>query len=265
MARIRSIKPEFWQDELIASLPMEVRLLYIGLWTMADDGGRFRANPRFVRSQVFPYDPDVDVSAGLEKLHEIGRVQLYEAEGQSFGWVRNFARHQRIDKPKASVLPKPPPLEESPTNPRHIRDASETSPGRKGEEGKGKDQGREQGGAPPPPEQEALGPEPAHLPRTASEPTTPPAEWMGQDFWQWAQWKRNQVAGLAIEKLPHHRKLADWWSSARASFDTEVIQEAFLRFGDDKYWQAKTPPLPFAGFMSQWDRFIPGKAVRNAS
>lgn len=137
MARIRSIKPEFWQDELVAGLPMEARLLFIGLISLADDEGRFRANPRFVAAQVFPYDAQVDVVAAMAHLERIGRVQLYEAEGQSFGWIRNFLKHQRIDKPKASPLPSPPLQDESTTRPRSIHDASKIDLGRKGREGKG--------------------------------------------------------------------------------------------------------------------------------
>lgn len=151
MARIRSIKPEFWQDELVATLPRDIRLLFIGLWTMADDEGRFRANPRFVQAQVFPYDSDIDVAGALRQLEGIGRVQLYEADGQLFGWVRKFSEHQRIDKPKPSTIPPPPVPDESKMRPRRVRDASKTSPGRKGGEGKG-EEGRGEEAAGPAPE-----------------------------------------------------------------------------------------------------------------
>jgi hypothetical protein len=36
-----------------------------------------------------------------------------------------------------------------------------------------------------------------------------------------------------------------------------ALQEAFYRFGEDAYWQARTPPLPFAGFISQWGKYLP--------
>jgi hypothetical protein len=91
------------------------------------------------------------------------------------------------------------------------------------------------------------------------EPETPPDAWTGEDFWQWAQWKR-QEAHLVVERRhPDTRKLSSWYSSALGTLggDIEALKEAFYRFGDDKHWQSATPPLPFAAFMSQWDRFVP--------
>lgn len=278
MARIRSIKPEFWQDELVGTLPVHARLLFIGLWTIADDDGRFRANPRFVQAQVFPYDAAADVPAALAELERVGRIQLYEADGQAFGWVRKFKEHQRIDKPKPSSHPPPPPQDSSKTNPGLVQDESQMSPGRKGEEGSGRDQGVE-GSTPPPidPVSAPGGlsvpavvagaqPDRRDVPRMVTEPDTPPDEWTGEEFWRWAQWKRQEAAGLPAERLPDFRKLGVWWSSARMGHATNALQEAFLRFGDDPYWQGKTPPLPFGGFMSQWDRFVPAKkAARRAS
>lgn len=136
VARIRSIKPEFWQDELVGSLPRDARLLFIGLWSIADDAGRFRANPKFIRAQLFPYDTDVDVEACLRCLEGAGRIQRYESDGQAFGWVRHFNDHQRIEKPKASTLPAPPKTKAG-IHPRPIQDESATHPGRNGVEGSG--------------------------------------------------------------------------------------------------------------------------------
>jgi len=260
MARIRSIKPEYWQDELLGTMPSDVQLLYIGLWTLSDDAGRFRAHPRFVHAQVFPYKPEVDVSAGLAVLERSGRIQLYEADGQSFGWVRRFGAHQRIDKPKPSVLPEPPSPDESRTNPGRVQETSATSPGRRGEERKGEEgSGTE---LPPPPEESATPPEPKESPRAGSvvvptAPTTPPEEWEGLDFWRWAQ-ERRHATGYLPERVPHPRKLSGWWSEARAVVhDVKRLKEAYYRFGEDEYWAKTDPPYPFSGFISQWERFVP--------
>ncbi|WP_050996281.1 MULTISPECIES: hypothetical protein [Bradyrhizobium] len=58
MARIRTIKPEFPQSETIGKLSREARLLFIQLWTLADDEGRARAASRMLASLLYPYDDD---------------------------------------------------------------------------------------------------------------------------------------------------------------------------------------------------------------
>lgn len=147
MARIRSIKPEYPKDELMGSLPRDVRLLYVLIWTMADDEGRFRAAPGLVRAELFPYDDDLtndQVGAWLGILEKVGRIRLYAADGQRYGCVirwRGEKGHQRIEKPTDSRLPAPP-ANDSPTPPGILHDSSTTPPGGigvdwKGEEGKG--------------------------------------------------------------------------------------------------------------------------------
>jgi hypothetical protein len=117
MARIRTIKPEFWQDELVASWPRDTRLVYIGLWTEADDEGRLRASPARLRSAILPYD-DVTASefeAMLKPILNSGRLRLYCVDGQTYGWLPKFKDHQRINRPSLSRLP--PFTEESAVHP----------------------------------------------------------------------------------------------------------------------------------------------------
>src|SRR3990167_3984881 len=60
MARIRTIKPDFWMDARLAKdLTRDQRLFYIGLWNQADDEGRFRAHPDLLKGALFPYDSDI--------------------------------------------------------------------------------------------------------------------------------------------------------------------------------------------------------------
>ena len=101
MARIRSIKPEFWDDEHIASLPIECRLFYIGCWTFADDQGVFNANPSFLKSRIFPYDDDLkvsDVKEWLKKLEELKMIVPFAYKRDRYYVVRTFADHQVVDK-----------------------------------------------------------------------------------------------------------------------------------------------------------------------
>ncbi|MFK1876092.1 hypothetical protein ACIXGC_19415 [Bacteroides fragilis] len=62
MARIRTIKPEFWEDEKIGKLPIPCRLFFIGCWNFADDFGVIKGNAALLKSQIFPYDENLRVS-----------------------------------------------------------------------------------------------------------------------------------------------------------------------------------------------------------
>ena len=101
MARIRSIKPEFWDDEHISLLPMGCRLFYIGCWTFADDQGVFNANPSFLKSRIFPYDDDLSigqVKEWLSLLEDAKMIIPFCHERGSYYVIRTFGEHQNIDK-----------------------------------------------------------------------------------------------------------------------------------------------------------------------
>ena len=111
MGRIRSIKPEFWEDELIGSISREARLLFIAIWCAADDHGRFSANPARLKAAAFAYDEDVTlarVAEFLRELLETRRVGVYRVENQTFGVVRHWKKHQRIDNASKPRHPPPP-------------------------------------------------------------------------------------------------------------------------------------------------------------
>ena len=110
MARIRTVKPEFWTDETMAELPRDVRLLFLGLLNHVDDEGRCVDNPRLIKAAVFPLDDDVTaemVRRWLDELSTKARVVLYEASQRRFLQVVNFRKHQKIDRANDSKLPNP--------------------------------------------------------------------------------------------------------------------------------------------------------------
>lgn len=114
--RKRMISPEFWDDEEIAEWSSDAKLFYIGLWNFADDDGRFRAVPKFLKARIFPYT-NIDVEILMEEIKD--KIQYYESGGQKYGWIKNFKKHQYINHAIPSKLPAPPaippfPLEESP-------------------------------------------------------------------------------------------------------------------------------------------------------
>lgn len=109
---IRTIKADLCDDETLGALPITVRYLFVGLVTRADDHGRFRANPALVRSRVFPYDGlDCDTVAGwLKELEASGRIVTYTVDGQAYGVLVNWGKHQRLDNAAKSEIPPPPEL-----------------------------------------------------------------------------------------------------------------------------------------------------------
>jgi hypothetical protein len=145
MARIRSLKPDIWLSPQVMNLPVEARLLFIGLITQADDKGRGTADPRRLKAAVFPGD-DVSVSQVADWLDKIATQRLavlYENDmhGRLFA-LPTWGRHQSISKPKES--PYPPPLtslpDESGTSPGLFHDESRGNGGEgNGEEGKGRE------------------------------------------------------------------------------------------------------------------------------
>lgn len=101
MARIRTIKPEFWEDEKIGKLPVPCRLFFIGCWNFADDFGVIKGNPALLKSQIFPYDENLRVSEikkWIDSLVDARMlVPIIHAE-ESYYVIRTFRSHQVLDK-----------------------------------------------------------------------------------------------------------------------------------------------------------------------
>jgi len=107
VARARNIKPGFFKNELIAELPFEARLLFIGLWTLADREGRLEDRAKRIKMELFPAD-NVDVEPLLTLLVNSGFLVRYEVDGQRYLSIENFAKHQSPHaKEQASTIPAP--------------------------------------------------------------------------------------------------------------------------------------------------------------
>lgn len=110
MPRIRTVKPEMPEDEKLGQVSRDARLTFMLLITRCDDHGRFRAAYPLLRGSLFPYDDDVtakDVEAWVGELVDLGMVRLYRKDGETFGCLVNWAKHQRIDNAARSNLPAP--------------------------------------------------------------------------------------------------------------------------------------------------------------
>ncbi len=96
MARIRTIKPEFWTDEKIVQLPFETRLLFIGCWNFADDEGYLPFEPERIRMQILPND-QIDADAHIDLLAAAGLIERHETkDGDGALFLPHFIEHQKI-------------------------------------------------------------------------------------------------------------------------------------------------------------------------
>jgi len=94
MARTRSIKPGFFKNEHLAECQPLARLLFIGLWTIADSDGRMEYRPLRIKAELFPYE-SCDIVPLLSQLAERGFVRIYTANGRQYLDIPTFREHQR--------------------------------------------------------------------------------------------------------------------------------------------------------------------------
>lgn len=93
MARARNIKPSFFKNELLAEMDAFDRLLFIGLWCLADREGRIEDRPKRIKMELFPCDT-YDVNAGLDQLTKHGFLRRYQAGDAAVVSIVNFHKHQ---------------------------------------------------------------------------------------------------------------------------------------------------------------------------
>jgi hypothetical protein len=108
LARIRTIKPEFWTNERVMECSMIARLMFIGMWNFADDLGRLPFSVKTLKAQIFPSD-DINSENILGMIRELaanGLVLTYEVDGRQYIQITGW-QHQRIDKPQPGKCPAP--------------------------------------------------------------------------------------------------------------------------------------------------------------
>src|SRR5690606_37986802 len=140
MARIRSIKPEFWSSEQVMECSPMARLLFIGLWNFCDDAGNHVNSERTIKAQVFPGDDitSADVRRMLDELSSNDLIACYVHEGKDYLHVTSWKKYQRIDRPSYK---NPPFNDDTSSNDRRTIDEDSPPEGRggerRGEEGSG--------------------------------------------------------------------------------------------------------------------------------
>lgn len=139
MARIRSIKPEFWTSEQVVELSPTTRLLFIGMWTFCDDRGIHPASCKTLKMEVFPGDDftSSDIEQMMAAIIQAGLVLEYQGIDGKYYWaVTGWDKHQKVEKPNYKHPAPPKFADQSPTNRRPIADQS--TPEGKGGEGRGR-------------------------------------------------------------------------------------------------------------------------------
>lgn len=223
MARIRTIKPEFPQSQSMGRVSRDARLLFVLLWTIADDSGRTRAASRMLASLLFPYDTDAakHIDDWLSELEREGCIVRYQVNRDDLLEICNWRDHQKIDRPSASRFPGPEDAREDSSSPRE--DSSEDRGPRT------KDQGEDRECAA------------AREPRSVVPPK--PEDVTDQTWSDWLAHRRRKRA------IVNETVLAEFRREAAAA---DVKLEEALKVSVAQGWQ---------GFRADWVKGTAGKAT----
>ncbi len=128
MPRARGIKPSFFLNEVLAECDIYSRMLFIGLWCLADREGRLEDRPKRIGAFVYPYE-DIDADKALHELEEAGFIERYEVDGNYYIQVLNFSKHQNPHiKEAQSTIPAPPETDDHHTSTIQEPDKHDESP-----------------------------------------------------------------------------------------------------------------------------------------
>ena len=108
MARKRMIDPSIWQSEDFGKLSTLAKIVFIGLFSLADDEGRGRCNPVYLKSTLFPYEENIrsaDIDKTLSEISSNMSVVLYSCDGSSYYSLLSWDTFQKIDRPSQSKIP----------------------------------------------------------------------------------------------------------------------------------------------------------------
>jgi len=108
VARKRMIDPNIWQSEDFSKLSTLGKLVFIGLFSLADDEGRGRCNPVYLKSTLFPYEESIrsaDIDKTLFEISSNMSVIFYSCDGSNYYSLYNWNTWQKIDRPSQSKIP----------------------------------------------------------------------------------------------------------------------------------------------------------------
>lgn len=257
MARIRTIKPEFFKHYELYQLEKEIklplRIAFAGLWCVADREGRFKWKPHEIKTDVLPHD-DCDFDAILNALHAHGFLRKFTHSAKDYGEIPNFLTHQVINhRESKSLLPSSQDqdsqvLDACPTR----ADASSTRPGH--DQGEGKGRGRER---------EGKGREDANTRALFSENSRFEIFWTQypkkrdklKTLRIWSSKKLDQHFDEIIEALQIEKKTSSWCKNAG-----EFIPYPTTWLNNDRWETAKELVEVVDERKAMIDRFVKGVA-----
>jgi hypothetical protein len=108
LPRIRSVKHGLFRSRILAGCSPRARLTFVGLWTLADDEGRYEYEPELLKADLWPWEDDVTAKDAHECVLELAarqRVCLYEHAGKTYLHIVNWGDHQKISHKTESRLP----------------------------------------------------------------------------------------------------------------------------------------------------------------
>ena len=98
MARKRLLSPGFFENEALAGCSAHARLLFAGLWTLADREGRMKCIPFQIHGLLFPYESSLSIQRLINELSDSGFVRAYSVEGRAYLDIPSFLTHQSPHK-----------------------------------------------------------------------------------------------------------------------------------------------------------------------
>lgn len=250
MARIRSVHPALFTDEAWVSCSPLARILYVGLWTDADDQGLFEWKPLQIKMRLLPGDT-ADVPAMLAELVEAGLIRTYRVAEKTYGAIRNFRKFQRPQKPNA-VHPLGDGIASyvglSETDPAPVADHSDTAPVIPQQM---EDVGEEE-------EEEVTEPT---VPCPAAPNAAPKVDWFER------AWRLYPALGCQRSKS---KKLTApiWRKAAKEAGGDERLHDAVARYvREDKQHKGECGPPGFHRWLNdgKWSHWLPEARAPSAS
>jgi hypothetical protein len=110
--RSRNIKPAFFKNEDLADIDTAARLLFIGLWCLADKNGLIEHRPKRIKAEIFPYEPEHDVNGYITVLSRLGFIRVLTDGDKEWLLVENFITHQNPHHTEKTKNPDPNSLKE---------------------------------------------------------------------------------------------------------------------------------------------------------
>lgn len=124
MARSRNIKPGFFLNDDLSECDPLARLLFAGLWCIADREGRLEDRPKRIKAEVLPYD-NCDVDQLMNQLVKHKFILRYEVDGGQYIQIINFKKHQNPHVKEAPSIIPPPPEQDIAPNEHHTSTVQE--------------------------------------------------------------------------------------------------------------------------------------------